>query len=47
MSEAQQDTSEEAIKKAAGKAFIKKLIIAKVILLIFMAGVGYYLFMTI
>lgn len=47
MSDDQQDTIEDDVKKAKGKAFIKKLIITKVILLIIMAGVGYYLFLTI
>ncbi len=47
MSNDQHPATEEDIKKAEGKAFIKKLIIAKVILLVFMAGIGYYLFMTI
>ena len=49
MSDNQSPTPEEieAQNKAAGKAFIRKLIIGKVILLIVLSGVGYYLYLTI
>jgi len=46
MSDNQQTTTDEK-NKADGRAFIKKLIIGKVIFLIIMAGVGYYLYLTI
>ncbi len=47
MSDEHQTTAEDEKSKVAGKAFIKKLIIGKVIFLIVMAGVGYYLYLTI
>jgi len=47
MNDDQQDATKDDIKKTEGKAFIKRLIITKLILLIIMAGVGYYLFLTI
>lgn len=48
MSDNQQlSLEDEDKKKAEGRAFIKKLIIGKLILLIVMACVGYYLFISI
>ena len=37
----------DAAKRAQGRSFIKKLIIGKVILLIIMLGIGFYLYSTI
>ncbi len=42
-----QHSTEEQQEKAVKHAFIKKLIIGKVILLGVMGAIGYYLFLTI
>ncbi len=47
MSDAQQHSTEDEQKRALGRAFIKKLIIGKVIFLGLMGGIAYYLFQTI
>ncbi len=39
--------NEEELKREASRAFIRKLIIGKVILLVVMGGIAYYLFQTI
>ncbi len=47
MSDAQPHSTEDELKKAQGRAFIKKLIIGKVIFLGVMGGIAYYLFQSI
>ncbi len=47
MSDARTHSTEEADKRAQGRAFIKRLIIGKVIFLTIMGGIAYYLFQSI
>ncbi len=47
MNDNQQNSPENKNNKTESSASIKRLIIAKLILLIIMTGIAYYLFMTI